>query len=60
MGEAHRLESEDVRLTVLTRSRGPFLTEARLIVEPPPDAGASAGAREGTSGASTEPPPSGE
>jgi hypothetical protein len=33
MGAAHRLEADGVRLTVITRKRGPLFTEARLLVE---------------------------
>lgn len=34
MGAAHRLEADGVWLTVITRKRGPLLTQVKLVVEP--------------------------
>jgi hypothetical protein len=33
MGAFHRLEAEDIRVTIVTRQRGEWLTEASFIVE---------------------------
>lgn len=35
MGDYHRLEAGDVRLTVVTRQRAGWLTEVSFVVEPP-------------------------
>jgi hypothetical protein len=35
MGAYHRLEAGDVQVTVVTRQRAGWLTEASFIVEPP-------------------------